>query len=150
MPQIIKRKSDGRRVVVQTPIHERKLLDMIETEMKKYARDDFNKLGFVFPNGAVYYVNEYHELTALKIAKTLKIDYKKGPLNYFMSLGIARFGFNSGAFYVETRAPLCRTAEKTVIDVSFNHTYEFAVVDLPGWRHEEVLKGRLEERAVDF
>ena len=150
MPQIIKRKPDSRHTVVQTPTYERKILDMIETEMKKYASDDFDQLGFVFPNGAVYYMKKHHEITALKIAKTLKIDCKKGPLNYFMSLGITRFGFNSGVFYVETRAPLCRTAEKTIIDVSFNHTYKFAVVDLPGHIHGDILKDKLEERAVDF
>ena len=129
----------------------KKLVAKIEKIMKKkYADKKFNVFGFVFLNGAVYHVENYHGIVAEEIVKSLKIDCGDlQPLEYFMKLGIVRIGLMQEAFYVESHTPLNSTAENTILDVAAGRRYKLVMVDMYSWKHGESLKRKLEKGMIN-
>ena len=149
---MITRNSDG--IIIMRNTHVPKnttLIAKIEKIMKrKYADKKYNVFGFVFPNGAVYHVENYHSFVAEKIIRVLKIDCGDlQPLHYFMKLGIVRIGFMQGAFYVESHTPLGRTAENAILDTAVGCRYKLVLVDMWSWRHGKSLKRKLEKGMTD-
>ena len=130
---------------------DKKLVAKIEKIMKKkYADKKFNVFGFVFPNGAVYHVENYHGIVAEEIVKSLKIDCGDlQPLEYFMKLGIVRIGLMQEAFYVESHTSLNSVVKNAILDVAAGRRYKLVMVDMYSWKHGESLKRKLEKGMIN-
>ena len=133
-----------------TVLSDKKLVAKIEKIMKKkYADKKFNVFGFVFPNGAVYHVENYHGIVAEEITKTLGIDCGDlQPLEYFMKLGIVRIGLMQEAFYVESHTPFGGAIENAILDTAAGRRYKLVMVDMYSWKHGESLKRKLEKGMI--
>ena len=134
-----------------TALSNKKLVAKIEKIMKKkYADKKFNVFGFVFLNGAVYHVENYHGIVAEEIVKLLKIDCGDlSPLEYFMKLGIVRIGLMQEAFYVESHTPLNSVVKNAILDVAAGRRYKLVMVDMYSWKHGESLKRKLEKGMIN-
>ena len=124
-----------------------KLLAKIETEMKKYISEDCDEFGYVFPNGAVYFVWPDHDTVVDNILQSLRINGDNMvPIHYSMSLNIVRIS-NHGEFCVDASRPPGSVVENAILDVAAGQKYDMALVDFGSqyYRQAEFLKKKLEK-----
>ena len=124
-----------------------KLLAKIETEMKKYISEDCDEFGYVFPNGAVYFVWPGHDMVVDCIFQSLSIDGNgMTPIRYCMSLGMVRIA-NHGEFCVDAPRPPGSAVENAILDVAAGQKYDMVLVDFSPryYRQADFLKKKLEK-----
>ena len=142
-----------------------KLLGKIERAMKKYSMNNVNvpKLivsngtdtsGFIFPNGAVYFIEEDHFIIAKNILKSLRVDVDDvHPLDRFLSLDVLRFALiryitkfgDTQRTFIVNSGTINNTVENTILDVASGHIYNEVTVHLENQKREEYLKRKLEK-----
>ena len=126
---------------------DQKLLARIERAIKKYSRNDTNASGYIFPNGAVYFVWPGHDTVADCIFQSLSIDGNgMTPIRYCMSLGIVRIA-NHGEFCVDAPRPPGSAVENAILDVAAGQKYDMVLVDFSPryYRQAEFLRKKLEK-----
>ena len=138
---------------------DQKLLARIERAIKKYSRNDTNASGYIFPNGAVYFLKEDHFIVAKNIFKSLRIDVDNiHPLQRLLSLGMLRFalvqnitsfGVVQRTFVVNSGTP-SSAAENAILDVAAGQRYNEVAVHLDGKKREEYMKRKLEKGMSEF
>ena len=121
-----------------------KLLAKIETAMKRRTLTNYDRVGYVFPNGSVCFVDD-HGYVAEDVVEFFKIKHDcDEAIYYLLSLGIVRIG-NNGEFYVEVTAQISSGAEKTILNVAAGQKYDRVFVDTPTWKRDTLLTKKIEK-----